>query len=215
MSPRGPRRSRRTADSEFDRALEEKIERDMMAALQPKRQLPEGIVSIVFTDIVESTALVYQLGEAAAHGVLRRHDEAVRATLKDHGGIEVERNGDGFMLAFTLASRAVAFGVAVHRAVADASTDPPLELRVGIDTGEVMAEEKGYFGTTVFRAARIEGVAKPGTTLVSEPTKLIAERASIPFEFASVGAFDLKGLPGEHELFEVTPATPASLHPAD
>jgi adenylate cyclase len=202
MRPRGK------SDDEFSRRLEARIEQSLLERLAPKRKLPEGIVSIVFTDVVASTELVHRIGEVAAHAVLRRHDEVVRATLAEHGGIEVERNGDGFVLAFTLASRAVAFGAAVHGALADATGDERIELRVGIDTGEVMAEEKGYFGTTVIRASRIEGVAKPGRTLVSEPTKLIAERAtpSSPFAFVSVGSFDLKGLPGEHPLFEVTTA---------
>ena len=204
MSPNTSRGSRRSGDSEFDRLLEQKIQRDLIASLQPKPKLPQGIVSIVFTDVVESTALVHALGQSAAHAILRRHDELVRAAVEEHGGIEVERNGDGFLLAFTLASRAAAFGLAVHGAVAGASTDQPIELRVGIDTGEVMAEEKGYFGTTVIRASRIEGVAKPGTTLVSETTKLIAERVTPEaVRFVSVGSFDLKGLPGEHPLFEV------------
>src|SRR4030095_7553058 len=72
-------------------------------------QLPDGVVTIVFTDVEGSTELVRDLGDEQAHGILRRHDELLREVLLQHDGLEVERAGDGFMLAFRSPSKAVAF----------------------------------------------------------------------------------------------------------
>ena len=103
----------------------------------------------------------------------------------------------------------MAFTIALHRAIEErfATADEPIRLRIGVDTGEVLAEEKGYFGTTVIRASRIEGLAPPGGTLVSDATKVVAEPslASAPdaIAFRPAGSFELKGLTGTHALFEV------------
>src|SRR5439155_26703789 len=111
-------------------------------------------------------------GDAQARAILRRHDELVRKVLKEHDGIEVERAGDAFMLAFRFPIRAVAFALALHDPF---SGDGDLRVRIGMDTGEVIREEKGYFGRTVFRASRIAELGNGGQVLASEATKVLAE----------------------------------------
>jgi class 3 adenylate cyclase len=198
---------------ELKRELAERIDRKVRRSILPRDELPEGIIGLVFTDVEASTAIVRDLGDAAARSILRRHDDVIRETLRSSSGIEVERDGDGFMLAFTLASRAVAFSVGLHRAIAGgfgAGSERELKVRIGIDTGEVMAEERGYFGTTVIRASRISGLAVGGQTLVSEATRSVVEpvAASLPepVVFRLAGDHELKGLPGSHRLYEVTEA---------
>src|SRR5438128_12409338 len=132
----------------------EKTRRKMTPA-----ELPDGVITILFTDVEGSTELVRDLGDAEARRALRRHDEVVRQVLKQHGGIEVERAGDAFMLAFRFPTRAVGFALALHGRL---SGDGDLRVRVGMDTGEVIREEKGYFGRTVFRAARIAELGHGG-----------------------------------------------------
>jgi class 3 adenylate cyclase len=164
---------------------------------------PEGIVTIVFTDIVDSSVLVSSLGDQAARERIRQHDEILREVVRNHEGTEIERAGDGFMIAFSTASRGVSFAVELQRRFARLAADEPpgLQLRIGMETGEVIAEEQGYFGRTVFLASRISDLATGGQILVSQATKLIAEPSG--FVFRDAGQHELKGLGGPHAAFEV------------
>ncbi|SRR6266511_1676436 len=167
-------------------------------------ELPDGVITVLFTDVEGSTELVRDKGDVEARAMLRRHDELVRKVLKEHDGIEVERAGDAFMLAFRSPTRAVAFALALH---ARLSSDGDLRVRIGIDTGEVIREEKGYFGRTVFRASRIAELGNGGQVLASEATKVLAE-ASPGARFADLGEKELEGLGGRHRVFEVLPIEP-------
>jgi class 3 adenylate cyclase len=164
---------------------------------------PEGIVSIVFTDIVDSSVLVSSLGDQEARGRIRQHDEILREVVRNHEGAEIERAGDGFMIAFATASRAVSFAIELQRRFAQLAADEPqgLRVRIGMETGEVIAEEQGYFGRTVFLASRISDLATGGQILVSQATRLIAEPSG--FAFRDAGEHELKGLGGPHAVFEV------------
>jgi class 3 adenylate cyclase len=164
---------------------------------------PEGIVTIVFTDIVDSSVLVSTLGDQAARDRIRQHDDILREVVRTHDGTEIERAGDGFMIAFSTASRAVAFAVELQHRFAQLAGDAPpgLQVRIGMETGEVIAEEQGYFGRTVFLASRISDLATGGQILVSQATKLIAEPSG--FSFRHAGDHELKGLGGPHAVFEV------------
>lgn len=164
---------------------------------------PEGIVTIVFTDIVDSSVLVSSLGDQAARGRIRQHDDILREVVRDHDGTEIERAGDGFMIAFSTASRAVAFAAELQRRFAQlAAAEPPgLRVRIGMETGEVIAEEQGYFGRTVFLASRISDLATGGQILVSQATRLIAGPSG--FVFLDAGQHELKGLGGPYAVFEV------------
>src|SRR5262245_49203653 len=117
----------------------------------------DGTVTIVFTDIVDSTVLTARLGDRAWLDVLRRHNEVIRDTAAAHGGTVVETQGDGSMLAFSSARRAVACAQAIQREInrvfADAS--PPIRVRIGIHTGDALYEADRFYGTTVHYAARV------------------------------------------------------------
>ena len=182
------------------RDIEESVARDFSGP--PSAAKPEGIVTILFTDVEGSTDLVHALGDKRAHAVIRRHDAVLRGVFDEHGGVEVEHPGDSFMVAFPTATRAVECGVSLQPALdTDPEGETPLRVRVGMDTGEVIAEEDGYFGRTVFRASRIADLADGGQVLVSETTRLIAESGG--FVFRDAGIHRLKGLGGSHPLYEV------------
>ena len=200
--------SKRRVRSEVSKQIREQVHQQIMDSVTPKRELPDGIVAIVFTDVEGSTALVRDLGEERARAVLRRHDAIVRELLPTHAGVEVERAGDSFMLVFRTASQAVAFALELQdRCAAEPWPDGAhLRVRIGIDTGEVIPEEKGYFGGTVLRAARIADLAQGGEVLISQATQLLASGALA--EFRETGEHGLKGVAGSHRLFEAVPARP-------
>ena len=190
----------------MSRAITEQVHREIKREMGIS-ELPQGTLTVLFTDVVGSTDLVRDLGDARARGILRRADDVVRTTIRAHDGTEVERRGDSFMVVFTTARRAVECALAVHAALADARMEHPVRVRIGMDTGEVIPEDEGYFGVTVFRASRIADLAGPGEVLASEVTKLLAERFG--FEFQDLGDHTLKGLGPGHRLFRLTAPEPA------
>lgn len=194
-------------EDDLGRELSEAITANVHRKLREKLggpQLPEGTVTILFTDVEGSSDLVRDLGDHRARDILRSHDDVVREAIQTHEGTEVERAGDSFMVAFTTARRAVACALSIQRTLAarrESEPDPSVQVRIGMDTGEVLAEEQRYFGSTVFRAARIADLAPAGRIVVSESTKVLAAQAG--FEFDDLGEHELKGLGAGHRLFEV------------
>jgi adenylate cyclase len=201
-------RKRDRSENDMDKLGEElsdligsRIREQVRQKLVGRGTLPDGIVTIVFTDVEGSSELVRDLGDHQAHPILRRHDETVRQVVTEHDGIEVERAGDAFMLAFRLPSKAVAFALSLHDRLA---AEGELRVRIGLDTGEVIKEEKGYFGRTVFRAARIAEMGSGGQVLASEATKVLAD--TVPgARFVDLGERELDGLGGNHRVFEILP----------
>lgn len=195
-------------DDEVGRELSEAITANVHRRLREKLggpQLPEGTVTIMFTDVEGSSELVRDLGDHAARAILRRHDEIVRGAIKSHEGTEVEQAGDSFMAAFTTARRAAACALDIQRTLAadtNERAEPGVKVRIGMDTGEVLPEERRYFGSTVFRAARIADLAPAGRIVVSEATKVLASQAG--FEFDDLGEHELKGLGAGHRLYQIT-----------
>ena len=98
------------------------------------QELPEGTVTVLFTDVVGSTELTNRLGDERARDVLGACDELVRGQIERHRGREVKGTGDGLMVAFTSARRAIACAVDIQRAMAErARTDP--DSAVGVKIG--------------------------------------------------------------------------------
>jgi class 3 adenylate cyclase len=129
----------------------------------------DGTVTIVFTDIVDSTALIARIGDHAFLPLLRQHHALIQELSAAHGGTVVNRQGDGAMLAFSSARRAVSCAKSIQHRVASQFTDgsPPLRVRIGIHAGDALREADDFFGTTVHYAARVAGHALGGEILVS------------------------------------------------
>ena len=137
-----------------------------------------GTVTIVFSDIVDSTAIGAGLGDRAWFSLLERHDEIARGLLVDHSGTEVKHQGDGFMLTFPSARLGVLFAVALQGALeAERAVNEqfPLHVRVGVHTGEVIRVDGDLFGRHVNLAARVASQAASDEVLVS---RLVHELAS-------------------------------------
>src|SRR5918911_2881026 len=118
--------------------------RRVLRRVHAGRDRPEGTVTVRFTDIVDSTPLVDRIGDERAREVFKEHDRLVREALEQTGGVEVEREGDKFMLAFASARAALRRAVEIQRALAE--NDIGVSGGAGANTGDVIAEERGYFG---------------------------------------------------------------------
>jgi DNA-binding NarL/FixJ family response regulator len=160
---------------------------------------PEGTVTVVFTDIEGSTRLVEQVGDGRAREIFRTHDELIRNAVERADGIEVEQEGDAFMLAFSSARRAVECAIDVQRSLDQSGL--PVRVRAGLNTGEVIAEERAYFGRTVFVVSRVAGAAAGAEILVTELTRNLVGEHEVPFR--ERGPHTLKGPKGTHNLYEV------------
>jgi class 3 adenylate cyclase len=159
--------------------------------------------TVLFTDVEGSTALTQRLGDAKAREVLRQHERIVREALKSHGGSEVKTMGDGFMVSFGSATRALECAIAMQRAFAEhnESAPEPIRVRIGLNAGEPIAEEGDLFGTAVNLAARICGHAESGQILAPIVVRELA--AGKQFMFADLGETELRGFEDPVRLYEL------------
>ena len=174
----------------------------------------DGTVTLVFTDLGDSTSLNERLGDRAWFEVLRTHHDLIRSLVDRYGGTTVKSQGDGFMLAFPSARRAVECAIAVQRAMSDQMAgDERLSVRIGIHTGEVLRQGEDFFGRHVNLAARVASAARPGQILVSSLVQgLVAGDHGLQFE--SLGSVELKGFSQPEAVYAVRwfrPQEPASV----
>ncbi|MGH9037666.1 MAG: BTAD domain-containing putative transcriptional regulator, partial [Acidimicrobiia bacterium] len=164
-----------------------------------------GPVTVLFTDVEGSTELHTRLGDAAARQILRDHEAVVRHHVEQHGGREVKALGDGFMVTFSSTRRALACAVAIQTAMqADAAgrAQEAVQVRMGLNAGEVTEENRDIFGAAVAAAARIAGQAAGGEILVADVVRQLAGK--VPgLRFSERGSFSLKGFPEPFLLHEV------------
>jgi class 3 adenylate cyclase len=128
--------------------------------------------TFMFTDIVRSTNLVEAIGDEAWEGVVRWHDQALRASFGRHGGEEVDHAGDGFFVAFADAAAAVECAVEIQRALADhrRSAGFAPQVRIGLHAAEATERTGDYGGKGVHAAARVGALAEGGEILATEET---------------------------------------------
>jgi eukaryotic-like serine/threonine-protein kinase len=163
---------------------------------------PDGTVTILFSDIEDSTMLTERLGDQRWLDVLRGHNAVFRERLRAHDGYEVKNQGDGFMLVFPSPTEALRCAIEVQRAFAEHATQSPEEgisVRMGLHTGEAIAEEGDFFGRNVILAARIAARARGGEILVSEALREQAEGAD-GLAFDEGRELELKGMAGTHTV---------------
>ncbi len=162
---------------------------------------PAGAVhTILFTDLTSSTALTRRLGDAQAQELVRAHNAIVREALAAQGGSEIKHTGDGIMASFPTASGALECAVAIQRAVA-LHNEPDLQVHIGLNAGEPVAEERDLFGTSVQLARRICDHASVGQILASNVVRELA--AGKGFLFADIGEVVPKGFEEPVRLYEV------------
>lgn len=135
---------------------------------------PEGVVTFMFTDIEDSTAVNVRVGDRAWLRVLQAQESVVRVAVGRRGGHVIKSLGDGFMVVFGAPDAALAAAVDIQRAVSrrarGALRRHPIRLRIGLHVGSALARDGDYFGRDVAMAARVAGEADGGEILLSEET---------------------------------------------
>jgi class 3 adenylate cyclase len=154
------------------------------------------MATILFTDMVGSTAQARKAGDDAWKRTVAMHDDVVRTVLVRFGGREIETAGDSFLIVFDGAERAIRCGQALVEALAAIH----MPIRVGIHSGEVALTAEDVRGVAVHTAARVVDEARPGEVLVSGTTRDLAE-GSAGLAFEPRGRYELRGLERHHDLF--------------
>ncbi len=164
-------------------------------------------ITIVFSDIESSTEQALRLGDGRWFDLLEIHHSIVRNNLLRHGGTEVKNQGDGFMLTFTSARRAVQFSMDVQQALtrwSDEHPDEAVRIRIGVHTGEALLGPNGdLFGKHIIVAARIANLAEGGEILASHVVQEITSNRG-DLEFGEGRMVALKGIDGTYEVFPVS-----------
>jgi class 3 adenylate cyclase/dienelactone hydrolase len=155
------------------------------------------LATILFTDIVGSTAKAVELGDARWRELLEDHHATVRRLLLRYRGTELDTAGDGFFAAFDGPAR----GIRCARAITESVRDLGIEVRAGLHTGECERMNAKVGGIAVHIGARVAAEAGPGEVVVSSTVKDLVAGSGIAFR--DRGAAELKGVPGEWRLFAV------------
>ena len=163
----------------------------MMVAMV--RDLPTGVVTLLFTDVEGSTRLLHELGDEYATA-LQEHRRRLRAAFADHEGVEVDTQGDAFFVAFARASNAVAAAAECQRALSEG----PIRVRMGLHTGEPRLTEEGYVGLDVHKGSRITAVGHGGQVLLSQTT-----RALVDADVRDLGVHRLKDLSTPERIYQL------------
>lgn len=158
----------------------------------------EGTMTLVFTDIVDSTSLAESHGDAVWAGMMAEHEALVGSATATNGGNVVKFLGDGSMLAFESARAAVRAAVDIQRAVRGG----PFSVRIGIHTGEVQRTGTDLMGLTVNKAARVASATGGGEIMVSSTTRdLIGSIDGLAIGESQTVA--LKGISGAHQIMPI------------
>jgi len=172
---------------------------------KPKpREEASQVVTVMFTDMVGSTALTQTRGQQVAQQVVRAHNRIVRQALTRFHGREIKHTGDGIMASFAQASSAVDAAIQIQKdTLAHCRDDPdlPLQLKIGLNAGEPIAEDGDLFGSTVQLSARITDKAKANEIFVPDSVRLLC--AGKNYRFVSRGGYAMKGFEGDITLYEV------------
>ncbi|MEO3758611.1 adenylate/guanylate cyclase domain-containing protein [Mycobacterium sp. B14F4] len=159
------------------------------------------LATVLFTDIVDSTARATSLGDDAWSRVLAAHDRLVERHVAGWRGELVKFTGDGVLATFDGPARAIECA----RAVSEAVRDIGVSIRAGLHTGEIEKADDDVHGIAVHVAARILSLARAGEVLVSSVIPPLVLGSGLPF--ADRGEHDLKGLPGPWRVYAVDSAT--------
>lgn len=156
------------------------------------------LMSLLMTDIEESTSRLASVGDAAWDRLLERHNAITHEIVERYRGTVIDSTGDGFLLAFDGPARAVRTAMDIQEAVSALG----LRVRAGVHTGEVEVVPGGLRGVAVHETARIMSLARGGEVLLSDITKELSLGAGLRYE--DRGVHQLKGIPNPRRLFAAT-----------
>jgi class 3 adenylate cyclase len=178
-------------------AIVEEIGRFVVQLRQEEASFDRALATVLFTDIVESTAKATELGDRGWRELVDRHDATVRAMLARYRGVEIDTAGDGFFATFDGPARAVHCAVSIVQALRPLG----IEIRAGLHTGEVETTGDKVGGLAVNIGARVAALAKPSEVLASSTVKDLVAGSGLTFEDA--GEHELKGIPDPWRVYRV------------
>tara|TARA_R110002073_G_scaffold139354_3_gene289605 strand:- start:278 stop:2128 length:1851 start_codon:yes stop_codon:yes gene_type:complete len=164
----------------------------------------QGVVVVMFTDLVGSTKMTQELGDMGAQQVVRTHNAIVRNALAAYHGREVKHTGDGIMAVFSNAANAVASTMVMQQELAKhngAQGSLPVKVRIGLNAGAAVQEEDDFFGTTVQLSARVCDKADAEQIFITQSVRDLVTGHSI--QFREAGNFDMKGIEKPVPVYEV------------
>ena len=169
---------------------------EQIRSLQAAEDIDRTLATVFFADIVDSTGRAVAMGDRAWRKLLEQHQRDVHAVVERWRGKDVEFSGDGVIAIFDAPTRALR--CAFELVAAARGLD--IEIRAGIHTGEIERGETGVGGIGVHIAARVLGAAEPGQVVVTKTVRDLATGTDLTFR--PLGVTELRGVPGEWELFE-------------
>jgi class 3 adenylate cyclase len=169
--------------------------REFLTGRREPRAPDRVLATVLFTDLVNSTARASELGDRHWRDLLEQHHAAVRRELERFSGREIDTAGDGFLAAFDGPARAIRCA----KAIIDAVTSLGLEVRVGIHTGECEVVGDKLAGLAVHIGARIAAEGSPSEVLVSSTVQDLIAGSGIALE--DRGLYTLKGVHGQRRLY--------------
>lgn len=164
----------------------------------PRRASTRALAAVLFTDIVDSSAVASRLGDARWKELIARHHAIVRRELKRFGGKELDTAGDGFFASFTEPAAAIRCACAASEAVRELG----IEIRAGVHFGECEQVGEKLGGIAVVVGARVMSLGGAGDVLVTATTRDLVAGAG--FGFQDRGSHSLKGVDGEWHVLAVT-----------
>ena len=157
------------------------------------RDLPTGVVTLLFTDVEGSTRLLHELGDGYGDA-LHEHRRRLRAAFAEHDGVEVDTQGDAFFVAFAVRRTRSP----LPRTLSARLADGPIRVRMGLHTGEPRLSDEGYVGLDVHKGARIAAVGHGGQVLLSQTT-----RALVDADVRDLGLHRLKDLSAPERIYQL------------
>ncbi len=173
------------------------IEGFLASIRQEEAEFDRVLATVLFTDIVDSTAWSAAMGDHEWRSIRERHDQLVRGQIARYRGREIKTMGDGFLATFDGPAR----GIRCAQGIVDGVGPMGIEIRAGLHTGEVAFEGDDVAGLGVAIGARVGAKAGPSEILVSQTVKDLVAGSGLSFEDA--GEHELKGVPDRWRLYRV------------
>jgi class 3 adenylate cyclase len=186
-----------TVMQEHMEAYAEAIEAFALELREEEAQLDSVLATVLFTDIVGSTAHQSELGDRRWAELVREHHAVVRGCLARYRGRELDTAGDGFFAAFDGPAR----GIRCAQAIVEGVRALGLEVRAGLHTGECRMLDAKIGGLAVSIGARVSALAEPSEVLVSQTVRDLVAGSGL--ELADRGEHELKGVPGAWRVYAV------------
>jgi class 3 adenylate cyclase len=177
--------------------LPSEVERFVATIHQEQIELDRFLATVLFTDIVDSTAVASAAGDLGWATLVERHHHIVRGCLARYRGTEMDTAGDGFFATFDGPARAVRCALAIVVGVRDIG----IEIRAGVHTGEMQMINDKVGGIAVSIGARVAAIADPGEVLATSTVKDLVAGSGL--EFQDTGEHELKGVPDRWRLYRL------------